>query len=392
MENVKATISEVFGEIADAILTGDFGTKVKVGLTILGSEHGVDELIEGAEMAAKKYNDFEIVLIGPKNASSLKTFEVDSEDEMHKRMDELLESGELDAAVTMHYNFPIGVSTVGRVITPGLGKELILATTTGTSSTHRVEGMIKNALHGIATAKALGISQPTVGILNVDGARQVERALREMKGNGYDINFSESIRSDGGCIMRGNDLLAAASDVMVMDTLTGNIMMKMFSSYTTGGSYEALGYGYGPGVGDGYKKIICILSRASGAPVICEALRYAASCAKGKLTEVIKIEFDAAKKSGLNEILKELTSDVSKAAEEDIKMPDKKVVTKSIAGVDILELDNAVLTLAKGGIYSESGMGCTGPIILTSDEDYEKAVEILFENKLISQKPLDCLC
>ncbi|MGI5997332.1 MAG: glycine/sarcosine/betaine reductase complex component C subunit alpha [Lutispora sp.] len=392
MDDIRTMIGEVFNEVADAILTGNFGSKVKVGLTTLGSEHGTEELVKGAELAAKKYNDFEIVLIGPKVDTSLRIVEVDSEEDMHKKMDELLDAGELDAAVTMHYSFPIGVSTVGRVVTPGFGKELILATTTGTSSTHRVEGMVKNALYGIITAKALGNENPTVGILNVDGARQVERALKELKERGYDINFSESVRADGGCIMRGNDLLAAASDVMVLDTLTGNIMMKIFSAYTTGGSFESLGYGYGPGVGDGYDKIICILSRASGAPVVCEALRYAASCAQGKLTEVAREEFNKARKAGLDDILKGLTAEVKKADAEEVKMPDKKVVTKSIAGVDILELEDAVATLAKAGIYSESGMGCTGPIILTADEDYEKAVEVLFDNKLITQKPLDCNC
>lgn len=392
MDDIRTMIGEVFNEVADAILTGNFGSKVKVGLTTLGSEHGTEELVKGAELAAKKYNDFEIVLIGPKVDTSLRIVEVDSEEDMHKKMDELLDAGELDAAVTMHYSFPIGVSTVGRVVTPGFGKELILATTTGTSSTHRVEGMVKNALYGIITAKALGNENPTVGILNVDGARQVERALKELKERGYDINFSESVRADGGCIMRGNDLLAAASDVMVLDTLTGNIMMKIFSAYTTGGSFESLGYGYGPGVGDGYDKIICILSRASGAPVVCEALRYAASCAQGNLTEVAREEFNKARKAGLDDILKGLTAEVKKADAEEVKMPDKKVVTKSIAGVDILELEDAVATLAKAGIYSESGMGCTGPIILTADEDYEKAVEVLFDNKLITQKPLDCNC
>ena len=392
MENVKVLLGEVFNEIADGISTGSFAPKVKVGLTILGSELGSQELIKGAEMAIKKYNDFEVVLIGQKSDTPLKTVYVDSEEEMHKKMDELLDSGEIDAAVTMHYNFPIGVSTVGRVITPGLGKELILATTTGTSSTHRVEGMVKNALHGIITAKSLGIESPTVGILNVDGARQVERALKELSGNGYHIEFAESVRSDGGCIMRGNDLLAAASDVMVMDTLTGNIMMKMFSSYTTGGSYESLGYGYGPGVGEGQSRIVCILSRASGAPVVCEAIRFAASCAKGRLTETTNKEYDKARKAGLEGILKELTKDVKKTSSEEVKMPDKKVVTESIAGIDILELDNAVLVLAKEGIYSESGMGCTGPIVLTSAEDFAKAVDVLFENKLIAQKPSNIQC
>ena len=391
--NVSNMIGEVFNEIADAMKTGNFGSRVKVGITTLGSELGTEELLRGAEMAAKKYSDFEIILIGPKLETNLRLVEVNSEIEMHQKMDEMLASGELDSAVTMHYNFPIGVATVGRVITPGFGKELILTTTTGTSSTNRVEAMVKNALYGIITAKALGILNPTVGILNIDGARKVEGALKELKSRGYDINFSESVRSDGGAIMRGNDLLAAASDIMVMDSLTGNVMMKVFSAFTTGGSYEALGFGYGPGVGENYDKIICILSRASGAPVVCEALRYAASCAKGKLQQLAKDEFAKARKAGLDEILKGLRVDSTKGATgETFKMPDKKTVINSIPGIDILELDNAVIALGKAGIYSESGMGCTGPIVLIADEDYNKAMDILMENKYLSERPLEIIC
>jgi hypothetical protein len=390
---VKSMIGEVFNEIADAMRTGEFGKKVKVGLTILGSEHGTEELVKGASMAANKYSDFEIVLIGPKADTDLRIVEAANEEEMYKKMDELLENGELDAAVTMHYSFPIGVSTVGRVITPGFGRELILATTTGTSSTHRVEGMVKNALYGIIAAKSLGIKNPTVGILNVDGARQVERALKELKSNGYDISFSESVRADGGIVMRGNDLLSAASDIMVMDTLTGNLMVKIFSAYSTGGSYESMGYGYGPGVGENYGKIICILSRASGAPVVCEALRYAASCAKGGLTRIAKEEFERARKAGLDNILAELTAESKKAVPKstDVQL-DKKPVTKSVAGIDILELENAVANLAEEGIYSESGMGCTGPVVLVSDEDYMKSVDILLKKKYITERPLDYNC
>lgn len=92
-----------------------------------------------------------------------------------------MDSGNVDAAVTMHYPFPIGVSTVGRIITPGMGKEMFIATTTGTSSTDKVEGMVKNAIYGIITAKACGIKNPRVGILNVDGARQTEIALNKLK-------------------------------------------------------------------------------------------------------------------------------------------------------------------------------------------------------------------
>ncbi|MCG4712407.1 glycine reductase, partial [Dorea formicigenerans] len=74
---------------------------------------------------------------------------------------------------------------------------------------------------------------PTVGILNVDGARQTEKALKELQENGYDITFAESARADGGCVMRGNDVLQGTPDIMVTDSLTGNIMVKMLSSAAT---------------------------------------------------------------------------------------------------------------------------------------------------------------
>ena len=130
---------------------------------------------------------------------------------------------------------------MGRVEAPANGKDLFIATTTGTSSTDRIQAMVKNAIYGIATAKAAGIINPTVGILNIDGARAVERALNKMKANGYSFTWAESLRSDGGAVMRGNDLLAASPDVMVMDSLTGNVLMKMFSSYSTGATMKLLG-------------------------------------------------------------------------------------------------------------------------------------------------------
>lgn len=156
-ENIKNMIGKVFNDIADAMETGQFGQKVRVGITVLGSEHGVENIVRGAELAQKRNSSVEVVLIGPKVDTELKIYEANTEDEQHKRMEELLDSGEINSAVTMHYTFPLGVSTVGRVVTPGKGKEMFIATTTGTSSAHRVEGMVKNALYGIITAKAMGI-------------------------------------------------------------------------------------------------------------------------------------------------------------------------------------------------------------------------------------------
>ena len=378
-DNVKNLIGQVFNEIADAMESGSFGNRVKVGLTTLGSELGVEELVKAAEMASRKYSDFEVVLIGPKVDTKLTVHEVDCEADAQKVMEQLLDSNEIQGCVTLHYNFPIGVSTVGRVVTPAKGKEMILATTTGTSSTHRVEGMVKNAIYGIITAKACGIEKPTVGILNVDGARQVERALKDLASKGYEVNFTESVRADGGAVMRGNDLLTGTPDVMITDSLTGNILMKMFSSYNTGGSYEASGYGYGPGVGEGYERLINIISRASGAPVICEALRYCATCAQNNIVEISKKEFAKLEKAGFKDVLSNLTqaSEKKETSSEEVVAPPKKVVTHDIAGIDILELEDAVQELWKKGVYAESGMGCTGPIVLISDDEADKAQEIL---------------
>lgn len=391
--NVKSIIGKVFNDIADAVETGQFGQKVRVGITVLGSEHGTENIVKGAEIAQKTNSSIEVVLIGPKVETNLRLVEANTEDEQHKIMEELLDSGEIDSAVTMHYNFPIGVSTVGRVITPGEGREMFIATTTGTSSAHRVEGMVKNALYGVITAKAMGIERPTVGILNVDGARQVERALKELKANGYDINFTESVRSDGGTVMRGNDLLVGAPDIMVTDSLTGNILMKVFSSYTTGGNYEALGYGYGPGIGEGYDRTILILSRASGTPVVANAILYAGDLAKGKVAKVSQNEFKNANKAKLAEILKGLKKDTKKPAQEDeaeVEAPAKEVVTGSISGIDIMELEDAVKALWKAGIYAESGMGCTGPIVMVNEEKLDNAMDVLSKAGYVTKEADPC--
>jgi glycine/sarcosine/betaine reductase complex component C subunit alpha len=93
---------------------------------------------------------------------------------------------------------------------------MLIATTTGTSDPNRVVSMLKNTVYGIATAKSLGIKKPKVGILNVEGARLVENKLRELKDNGYDINFASSVRSDGGVVMHGNYLCHLLINMIVV--------------------------------------------------------------------------------------------------------------------------------------------------------------------------------
>ena len=345
-------------------------TRQKIAVTTLGSEHGVANIVKGAELAAKSGN-FDVVLIGPKVETCLEIAEASDEKTMYAKMEELLDSGYIQACVTMHYNFPIGVATVGRVVTPALGRDLFIATTTGTADTDRVTAMIKNTINGVITAKAMGIAEPTIGILNLDGARAVERALIELDKKGYKVNFAQSGRADGGAIMRGNDLLNPNFDVMVTDTLTGNILMKMFSAFTTGGNYESTGYGYGPGLGLGCKRLVLILSRASGIPVVANAIKYAAELAKGNVLKINEIEYEKARKAGL------IPLSMEKDKNDSFPEPEKEVVTAEITGIEIFELENAVTLLKSKGIYAESGMGCTGPVVLVNEKKLEAAADAL---------------
>ena len=381
-DRIEKMIAETFMEMAEGLETGSFGKKPKIAITGMGSEHGEENSMAGALAAAR--DGIDVYYIGTLEAEGVTTVKVANDEEGHDKMEEMLKNKEIDAAVTMHFPFPIGVSTVGRCVTPGFGKEMYIANTTGTSSTDRIEGMVKNAVYGIIAAKACGNAHPTVGILNVDGARQTEKALKQLQENGYDIAFAESGRADGGCVMRGNDVLQASPDIMVTDSLTGNILVKMLSSANTGGSSEATGYGYGPGIGEGYEQLVMIVSRASGAPVIANAIRYAAQLVRGKVFEVAKAEFAAAKKAGFQEILDSVKAASKPAAEEDVKEPPKEIVTSQIPGIEVMDLDDAVKCLWKINIYAESGMGCTGPIIRVSDANLAKAEEELKKAGYIS--------
>lgn len=376
MGSIEKIIAQSFLKMAEGLETGAFMDRPKIALTGMGSEHGEENAMAAAKMAAKRGVD--VYYIGTLTAEGVTTIPVANDEEGHKKMEEMLNNHEVDGAVTMHYPFPIGVSTVGRAITPAKGREMFIANTTGTSSSDRIEGMIKNAVSGIITAKACGVENPTVGILNVDGARQTEMALNQLKANGYEFTWAESARADGGAVMRGNDVLEGTPDVLVTDSLTGNVLVKMLAAFTTGGSFESTGFGYGPGIGKGYDKLILIISRASGAPLIANALEYAAELVKGRVFEKANEEFAKAEKAGLTQILEARKAAAKPAAaEEKVVKPAAEPCTASIAGIEVMDLEDAAQALWKEGIYAEAGMGCTGPLVMMSEANHARALEIL---------------
>lgn len=376
----KKQIADSLLQLADSIESGESQNKVTIAVTNFGSELGaenVNEAIRAAQSPSRK-----LIVVGSP-VEGFESYEAEGDQNVADVLQKLFREKTIDAAVTMHYPFPIGVSTVGKIITPAKGKEMYIATTTGTTDTKREKAMVLNAINGIACAKANGIENPTVGILNVEAARIVEKKLKALQEGGFPIEFAESARADGGCVMRGNDVILGTPDVMVCDSLTGNVLTKLFAGYTSGGTYETTGYGYGPSLGEGHDHPVLIISRASGAPLIKNAIAYAESSVRGNILKVQDQLYKQAHEAGLDDLLAD--DEESCQPQEKVEAPPKEIVTGAVPGIDILDIDNAVQCLWKEGIYAESAMGCTGPIIQVSEANLERAKTLLHEGGYIDE-------
>jgi hypothetical protein len=141
-QNIQKLIAETFLEMANGLESGSYGKKPKIALTGMGSEHGEENSMAAAVMAAKEGID--VYYIGTLEAEGVTTVKVADDEEGHKKMEELLENREVDAAVTMHYPFPIGVSIVieaNKGQSSGGGSGV---------SEEEVKGLIANALKDFA--------------------------------------------------------------------------------------------------------------------------------------------------------------------------------------------------------------------------------------------------
>ena len=333
----------------------------RIGLMASGGEHSDAEFLAAASAAMSADPALTVVGVGPKPSGILPQgmdwIETGCEGpELASGMENALSQGRIHGAVALHYPFPLGVTTVGRVLTPGTGKPLFMASCTGMSAAHRQEAMLRNAILGVAVAKALGITCPSVGVLNLDAAPQVLRALNRMAEKGYPLNLGQSVRGDGGSLLRGNDLLCGAVDVCV--------------------SYETSGWGYGPSVGEGWDKVVSIVSRASGAPVIANALAYTAAAVRGRLPAVVAEEIRLAKAAGMDDELAAF-SKAAAAPRDEVLAPPAVPTDEEIHGIDVLDLELAVRCLWKENIYAEAAMGCTGPVVKLAGSSLDKARAVL---------------
>ena len=126
--------------------------RVPVALTAVGSELPVEDLLAAAQLAS---DEIDPVVIGPKAADGLAYHAAEELTEAHQKMNDLFQSGDIAAAVTLHYSFPLGVTTITCLVCPATGRRMVLASTTGSSDTLRTAALVKNAISGVALAKAM---------------------------------------------------------------------------------------------------------------------------------------------------------------------------------------------------------------------------------------------
>jgi len=378
----RRLIADALGNIVERARHG--GHVVKIGLSAAGSELGREEVLRGGRLAQAANPLLRVVAFGPRlpGFEDLEWIEsADCETDTAAALKNSLREGTVAGAVTMHFPFPIGVATIGRIVTPGRGRPMFIASCTGSTAAPRQEALLRNAVYGIAAAKACGLAEPTTAFLNIDGAGPVLRALGRMQANGYAVAFGASKRADGGRLLRGNDVVAGAVDVLICDTLTGNALVKIFSAFTTGGFHESTGWGYGPSVGEGWNDVISIVSRASGAQVVANALNLTAQVLAGRLPQRVAEELKAAREAGFDAELQGLTPVALR--EDPVVKPAAVPLDAEISGVDVLDMDRAVQTLWRHKIYAEAAMGCTGPVVRVQAALQDRAAEILREANLI---------
>ena len=352
------------------VLSAPNGVRLAVVLTDMETETA--EIAHGINQArAELEGRAELLVIGRRSDSFLPDIDVGGDTVLaHRRMEELLSSSEVAGVLTTHYSFPAGVATVAPGRTPG-GQEIWLATTTGTSALDRTAALVWNTIYGDAVARAVGLAAPRAGLLNLDGAERALRWLRALIDNGYPLQLASSRRQDKTLLLRGNDVLQGSADVIVCDSLSGNLIIKLLACFNTGGRKEVDGYGYGAGVGPGMKGIVYIVSRASGGAVIGAAVSQLLRLVQHQAHRVVEDAIARANQAGIHELLAS-TSPAAAGAPSRLPVP-APVLDAEIPGIDSLDIEAALGVLNRAGIAAAPAMGCTGPILQVAATDKHAA-------------------
>ena len=193
-DSKRLLIADALARVVEKARQG--GPVCRIGLMAAGSELGQEEILRGARIAQEENASLRVVAIGPRPAGydDLEWMETsDREADVTAAVEKALNEGAVSGLTAMHYPFPIGIATIGRVLTPARGKPMFIASSTGSTAASRAEALLRNAVYGIATARACGMEKPTVAFLNIDGAGPVLRALTRLRDAGYGVPAISSV-------------------------------------------------------------------------------------------------------------------------------------------------------------------------------------------------------
>ena len=82
-DKIEKIIADTFLQMAEGLETGNFGKKPRIALTGMGSEHGEENAMEAAKMAAK--DGIDVYYIGTLEADGVTTVKVTDDEEGHKK-------------------------------------------------------------------------------------------------------------------------------------------------------------------------------------------------------------------------------------------------------------------------------------------------------------------
>ncbi len=237
---------------------------VRVVVDAMGGDHAPGEIVKGTIEALQDADDIQVMLVGAQDQISLELDKYDwpkdrvqivhagevigmSESPVsaiRKKKDsslvvgmKLLKEGKADAFVSAGSSGALlvgGVSIVGRL--PGIErapfaslipteKGVSLLIDCGANVDVRPDHMVQFAQMGaIYMRDALGIQDPSVGILNIGAEEEKGNAL--VKASFPLLKECPDIRFTGS--VEARDIPAGAADVIVCDGFAGNIVLKMY--------------------------------------------------------------------------------------------------------------------------------------------------------------------
>ncbi len=239
----------------------------RIAVDLLGGDAGPDVVIDGAALAAARWPDLGLLLVGPptETGAALASRGLDRDDRIRLipasqciAMDEdpvravrsrrdatvrvasrLVRDGEADASVSVGSTgaaVAAALFTIGRL--PGVTRPALAVTVpaprgpvvlldAGATITAGVDLLVQFALAGVAYAQIrLGVAEPTVGLLSIGSEsgkgdpvrREAEQRLTELL-PGLGVRFVGNVESQAVAI-------GGVVDVVVTDGFTGNVLLK----------------------------------------------------------------------------------------------------------------------------------------------------------------------